>query len=69
MVEGKFIGQGIYVEELDCTYSWKELETLLHKDFKQFCGFLNESELSKMLNHKGFIDVNYVYIQNVLNKL
>lgn len=69
MIEGKFIGEGLYIQELDSTYSWKELEQFSHSEFKEFCSFTNEKELAKLLNHSEFKDINTSYILNIFNNL
>jgi len=69
MIKGRFIGQGVYVKELDKTYSWEELNKCSLKKFKQFCGFLNEKELDKVLNSSNLSNDKQIYIMNVFNRL
>jgi len=69
MIEGKFVGPGVYVKELDATYSWKELNKCSLKEFKQFCGCLDEKELTKVLNSPNLSDAKQIYIMNFFDRL
>ena len=69
MIEGKFVGHGIYIEDLDETYSWREIDKLSFNDFKQLSGFMNEKELIKVMNYKNTRSRNYVHIQNIFDRI
>jgi len=68
MLEGKFVGPGIYVEDLDETHSYKEIDSLEVDQFKQLCSFMNEKEMTKMRNHCDSTnqDYRFSYLQNIL---
>jgi len=69
MIEGKFVGPGIYVEELNETYSWKEIDEFSLQEFKQFCGFLNEKELKKLPNNQKLSEAKQIHIGNIFSRL
>jgi len=69
MIKGKFVGPGIYVEELDATYSWREIHDFSLVEFRQFCGFLNEKELMKLTNNPLISDSKQLHIDNIFRKL
>lgn len=70
-ITGKFVGPGIYISELEQTFSFKEIEKINFKDFKQLTGFMNEKELHKLMFNLDDInqDLKYSYLQNIYSKI
>jgi len=67
-ISGKFVGPGIYIEELDETHSYKEINNLSLEEFKMITSFMNEKELDRLNPHvKG--EYLSTYLLSVLSKI